>query len=641
VTILYVPWHPESLLFEDVGPPRLWLPGSIPAALSLQDRGISALRSADLLGPADFQEIWRRVVPVVWASVEDCLSAVGGREPETQQIFAYSLVNLLSSVLALITLLDRIHERHVLAEIHVDAAQGWPKGDDLFCDDIHNSIYCDVAMIWGAANGIKSHQRALPTGKPLNDDLSSGSREAPRALSPVEPATSLYRRLRRRAAPLRRWVETLPGRWTALSRRSRVFKFLSVLCALARRRRIIVFTNYAVQLPPKREQHGRSIAVVSWGDYSPPAIGQASARQAFDKLVASVRWPALMDAPRSFDDYLGYIKRRLWDRFESLWPAGLAMYRHAGWLARAVKRGGAVPVLLADGPFTDFMPNSLGFAAEAFRQYGGKIAEVQHGGNMNLTTHGFIGPLLTTGLGDLLLEWNDVGCRDYAAYGVSPPHLKFVTVGCWKTKDIRLPAKKEEASPVGRPLRVAYATALLSAGTISGRGLMWDDYLVLLDRVFTILDRSDLSVDVSFFGFTEMQYLLAHRSYPNIRFHSFAFRRISAEADVLIADSLNGSPYDEAMMSDKPVIVFTGADAYEFDPGYLADVRSRCIAYDDMEEYVAGLGQFASDPHAYLRRNPRTTDPELMMRYFAPTNPRRFWEALGSLASCEPETRFH
>jgi len=41
--------------------------------------------------------------------------------------------------------------------------------------------------------------------------------------------------------------------------------------------------------------------------------------------------------------------------------------------------------------------------------------------------------------------------------------------------------------------------------------------------------------------------------------------------------------------------------------------------------------QFVGDPRSFLEANRRDMDPTVMARYFAPMDPRRFWQAVDGL----------
>jgi hypothetical protein len=295
---------------------------------------------------------------------------------------------------------------------------------------------------------------------------------------------------------------------------------------------------------------------------------------------------------------------------------------------------GATPVIVADSVFCDFTPEFAGFAAEAFRRNGGRIAEIQHGGNYTYMARGFTPTILTTGLGDLFLEWNDLGCREHQVYGLRPPHLTYADVGFMSTGAAA--AIEGEIVPSGRRLRLLYAPTLLSTTTICGFNILWDDYVELLDRVLGLLDRSSMHVDVSIIPSDEMQAYLSRRHYPNLTIHSMAFRHLADEADILVAEMLAGSPVYQAALTSKPAIVLTGCKYFEVDPRFMKDLRRRCIAYDDLDSYSAGVQDLVADPRGYLERNPRVVDREVMSRYFRPLDADRFWSAVSALDGGHP-----
>ena len=84
-------------------------------------------------------------------------------------------------------------------------------------------------------------------------------------------------------------------------------------------------------------------------------------------------------------------------------------------------------------------------------------------------------------------------------------------------------------------------------------------------------------------------------------------------------------------MTNKPAIAMTGADFYQIDHGFLLDLQRRCITYNNLTVYLAGIRELVSDPVSYLKRHPRLVDPRPMLRYFSPMDGRRFWQAVDNL----------
>lgn len=599
MTALYVIVHPGSPLLDAMPKDALCLPGSVPAAIVLGESGVTPIRLSDFLAPGDFHRIWETVIPAVWRAIEADAALPTAGQPRLMPIFGYSLAIAMAQLMAVGELLDRVHARHRLTRIETDPPFASPEDVHIHGSGLGNPLYTAAALAWAEANGIACSQ--APAVGPI-------------AIVPSQPSAR---------ATWRRWASRLRQGLRA-QRQAYPAQFATALIALAGRTRMVLFTNGA-SLP---EPPVPGVAVVRIGRLPAWPRPRQSARAAFDAFAASPHWADLMRLVAPFDRFLADRVRR---RLDALWGRGVPAYRYAGWLARIVRRMGATAVLLANAPFSDVGGDEIGFFAEGFRQSGGRIAEYQHGANYNMVERGFTATILTAGLGDLFLEWNDVGRREHETYGLRPPRLAFATVGC-STTDRALPFAPR-ASRSGECLRVLYAPSLLSSVTVCGINILWDDYIGLLDRVLEVLDRAPLEVDVSVVPHEEMRDYLARRSYPNLRFHPLAFRRLAPQADVLIADGLLGSPLHEATVTDKPAIVFTGGDYARFDARYLADVRRRCVVYENAEAYVEGIAAFAVDPAGFLARNQRAVDPALMLRYFAPTDPARFWQALSRLAA--------
>jgi hypothetical protein len=494
--------------------------------------------------------------------------------------------------------LDRARARIRISEVHIEYEA--EADDTLFSEGVTNRMYAEAALAWAEFHGIPSrlHHAA---------QVSRCSQ------------FSIHR-----SWSFRRAVASLL--------RSVPMQYFMVLWALLRRQRVILFTTCGNRLP--RREH-RRVAVIRLGEQP---LRFSRQLYAVDRILHQLRqsgsWAELMAIAKPFERLLA---TRLEARVRTVWQGGLAVYRYIGRLVRIIRMGGAVPFLLADGPFNDQRDFPIGFAAEAFGAFGGRIAEFQHGGNYTVIARGFTPTILTAGLSDLFMEWNDLACREHELYGLQSRRLKFATVGCWST----LPALSSQARkvPIGHSLALAYAPSLLSTGTLNGVNVLWDDYLEFLENALALLDESKMEVDVSFLPVPEMKLFLSRRSYRRLRFHPASFRRLILEADLLMADFLVSSPPYEAAMTNKPAIVLSGADFYQVDPGFLDDLGRRCIIYHNLTTYLAGIRELVSDPQSYLEKNTRLIDPGPMLRYFPPVDERRFWQAIDQCADVSATPR--
>ncbi len=619
VRTLNVPSSAGSALLDLDPADAVFLPATISAAMALQERKLPAVRSSEVLEPRDFHAIWELVISTVWAAIESSAPVTGGTTPQLMPIFGYSIAIALAQVLALARLLDGIHARHGLTAVRVDSRRGaceyvFGSGDD----DI---FYCEVAAIWAASRGIECRQ---------SDPAAPVSAAAP--ATTAVGAKPQDRSLRGRMRRVKNWA-------TRHAHRLRISPLAQTLVALGsvlRGRSIVLLTNCAHRFPPMRQQDIERVAVVPFAGHlsllprRPVAAGAMIAQ-----FRVSPGWRKIAAIAGPFEAHL---LQRVGRRLDGLWTDGLGMYRHATHLARAIRACGGTPVIMSDSAFCDFNPGSMGFAAEAFRQHGGKIAEIQHGGNYTCMERGFTPTILTTGLGHLFLEWNDLACREHETYRLKPPRLKFATVGCWSTRSVPA-AGHPLPAPDDRRIRVLYAPTLLSTATIGGINALWDDYVLALDRVLGLLDRSGMEVDVSIIPDGEMHEFLSRRRYLSLRFHPLAFGRLAPQADVLIADMLAGSPAYESTMTDKPAIVLTGCKQFKADRRFMQDLSRRCITYDDLDGYIEGLSDFVANPREYLRRNARIVDPAVMMAYFSPIDAGRFWDAVTGLADGDDRAR--
>lgn len=610
---LYVPSSAISPLLAVDAATALFLPATVSAAMALEERQLRAVRMSDVLEPEEFHAIWQLVITTVWTAIESAASITGTRTPQLMPIFGYSIALALAQALALTRLLDGLHTKHGLKAVYVDARCG--SSEYIFGSGLDDVFYCEVAAIWASSRGIECHQ-ATSVASPC----------ATTTAGPVMTAKPQDGSLRGRLRRVKRRMEREANRFRA----SLLAQALMAVSAVIRGRSLVLLTNCAHRFPPMRPQDAGRISVRRFaGHLSLRRRPRLTAEKMIARLRMSPEWRIIAGIAGPFEDHLlGKISRRL----DRLWDDGLRMYRHAAGLARAIRACGGTPAIMSDSVFCDFIPGPMGFAAEAFRQHGGKIVEIQHGGNYTCMKRGFTATILTTGLGHLFLEWNDLACREHETYGLRTPHLKFATVGCWSTQTPIPAGGAAVPAADGRRLRVLYAPTLLSTVTIAGINAVWDDYILALDRILGLLDHSGLEVDVSIIPDEEMGCFLSRRRYTNLRFHSFAFRRLAPQADVLIADMLAGSPAYEATMTSKPAIVLTGFRQFSADTRFVRDFCRRCITYDDLDDYVAGLSDFVAAPREYLRKHERVIDPAVMLDYFRPIDAARFWEAVTGLA---------
>ncbi|MGB8180777.1 MAG: hypothetical protein WCF13_00240, partial [Stellaceae bacterium] len=127
MTTLYVITHPASPLLDAMPKGALCLPGSVPAAIVLRERGVTPIRLSDFLAPRDFHRIWETVIPAVWRAVEADAAVPAKGEPRLMPIFGYSLAVAVGQLMALGELLDRAHARHRLTRIEADSTFASPE----------------------------------------------------------------------------------------------------------------------------------------------------------------------------------------------------------------------------------------------------------------------------------------------------------------------------------------------------------------------------------------------------------------------------------------------------------------------------------------------------------------------------------
>lgn len=569
------------------------LPGAVPGLMALLNTGAETLKVADHVGPSEFQALWQEAMANVWRAVA-CDSAAKSNGPAPLPILGYAVYQAAAQLQALGLLFDAIHRRHHVTSLVVDAPCRTPEDADVFGSGLGNPYYMEAAIAWARRKGIAVQIIPAPASA------------IPPA--PQEKRPSWRDRLRRirDCAPV---------------------QVLQVVWALLSGRRHFVFTDLAPQLPPLPKALRRRLTVLRLANPWPFSDHGTPADQVVASMLASPAWQEAVSSLPAFADILA---RRVAERCHKIWKDGVAAFTYTTWLNHLIRRFGGTPLLLTVAPFCDFTPKQGGFRAEAFRQGGNPIAEYQHGSNYTVTRRGMSATLLTSGLGDLFLEWNSAGCREHELYGLAPRRLRYADIGCPYTAALRRgqSVRKERQSR-----RILYAPTLLSVGAVNGINALWDEYVPFLDRMLGTLDASGLAVDVTMIPNEEMLYYLSRRSFTNLRFHPLAFRRLAQDADVIVADSLLGSPPYEAMVTDCPVIIYTGGPRYEFDPQFLVDMSERCTVCETPDDMLQTVRDMLGDVDGFIGRSHAKITSGGTAKYYREQDAGIFWQTV--LSNCE------
>lgn len=586
--VLRVIAHADSPQIGTLGEGNLVLPGAVPGLIALMAAGVETLSMGDYVTPSDLHAVWRDAMTGVWTSV---IRACGGPQdgPVPLAILAYSIFQAMTQFGAVERLLDAIHRRHALTALIVDAPSRTPEDVEIFGAGLGNPYYLEGAITWAQAKGIPVHIVAAPASSVL----------APRArrLGWRDVARNV-----RDSAP----VQVLKVLWTLVTRGPRT----------------IIFTDLAPQLPPLPDSLGHQATIFRLAGTWPFICRGKTGDNVAADLFASSEW---RDMVTTVEVFRGLLAQRVSERCRRIWRDGLNAFGYTRLINRLIRCFGGTPVLLTVAPFCDYTPKHGGFRAEAFRQDNNPVIEYQHGANYTLAHRGMTATLLTAGLGDLFLEWNSVGCREHESYGLVTRNLRYEDVGSPYRASCRKVPSTESG---GRPRRILYAPTLISAGTVNGANSLWDGYLVFLDRMLTLLDQSGLWVDVTIIPNEEMTYYFSKRTFTNLRIHQLAFSRLARDSDVIIADSLMGSPPYEATLSDCPVIIYSGGPHLEFEPQFLSDLRERCILCETPDETLVAVRHAIGDLEGFINRSRERSHAGKMLEYFGTQSSETFWTSV-------------
>jgi hypothetical protein len=566
------------------------LPASVPALDELERRRIPMTTVSSLLGTADYHEAWREGFLTVWGMVESARAAEEPDRPNEAHIYAYPLFITACQILILWRALDACRRAHRIDSVCVEAEAGLDPGDSVpFSSGLFSGYHHAVAARWARANGLPVTE--LAAGPEYGDP----PRNHFRASLPLAVRKGLERVHVRLVAPFVNSVKNVA--YLALGGRDWVCHWPVGSAGL---------TGLA---PWNVLDVSRFSCIVwkweSWTGGSAPALAPESRPQPGEGPTSTVL----------------EILRGRWSRGlrKSAGP-GYRLFRTASRALRALKARGFRFAFVTVEPFRE--DGGIGYLAEAFRKAGCPVGGIQHGGNTRLARKGAIPTFLADFLGGTFFQWGDAAADESAEYGVRE-RVSFVRTG---SPSIRALLDGRRGPPrSGVPGSLLYVPTYFSVYTTIGNVTPWDDYFPLVKRVLEILNRCEARVTVKLLNTPEAG-VLDVSAYPRLAFRTHGtLKDYVWKSDALIVDSLAGAAAYEVLATDRPAVVYAGAEHQSWDAAFLDKLKKRAVCYFDGASYVRGLGEMAADPGRYFASAPDPARNELTAAYTPPAEKAVFW----------------
>jgi hypothetical protein len=577
------------------------IPTSVPAFLSLEAEGVPFTTASGFLLPEDYQIVWEESAQLVDRMVD--LSS-RSEVPGVSSVFAihaYSLFLLVAQVRILRRSLEAAFQCHNFDGVTMEAPEDQNEEQTLYFDAVHSPYFHDVARQWAREKGLTL---SLVRAGPIQEIPRERRRWRVRTIE-----VACLGRAKVRAA--------FRGGWWALKTAVR-----RVLYRLSG-------GPFALFYLP---QKGAGLD----GDSPGWAIDVSSRFKAFRRFAttqgggagetAAVREAARLVLLGLGPGDSGIVSSRLTRHLGRTWNEGLSVlsgFRH--YLKGLITRG-KKPAFVAAAPFVDWTFH--GYVAEAFRAEALPVAGVQHGGNYGLTERGGLPIPFIEGVGGLFFHWGTGRADELAGYRVSVP-MRWVQTGSPRMEDLR-GRRRRFRSGVGFSPRVLYAPTLVGMVTAMGSNVPWDVYIPFCRAACRLLNDSGLEVWVKVLNTPEMEHLRLDR-FPNLSvLKRGGFADYMEYADILIVDSLGGSPIYESLATEKPILLYGGIERQRWALPFLKRLEERVHCFWDAPSCLAGLRNFATDPESFLKRGAKTDGAGLFADYFSPVGKKTFWETVRS-----------
>ncbi len=571
------------------------IPASIPALLDLEREKIQFNSFSSFLQQQDYLEIWRESARNVKALMDLSFNLGHPDRPNLIVIHAYSLFLLLSQIRLVSRGLDIASAGKRVEEVTIEDPAGQDIESTLFFDSLHSPLFHAIARLWAGERGIRV--LTVPPG--------------PRPVKCV-------------------WSQTLRGRLVEICCKGPEY----IRSALKE-----VLTKISTVSNPVLLRSPRDNRLLCYLPSKGASLGRWAPKWAMDvgRFLLTCQ-KTNTNGPNGFSceeiqifgrvlkgPELDLVLERFGSHLRRTWAQGFAIF---SWFSRFIENQiafGFNPVFMAAGPFTDW--NFHSYVANAFQNRGLPVDGVQHGGNYGLMLSGGLPIAFVEGSGNRFFHWGQ-GCVDELGfYGVSMP-IRWVKTGSPRMHELQ--TRKSSKRLPRRPRRLLYAPTYLSVMTTMGSNIPWDAYLPLLRRVCGILNYSNLDVWVKVLNSAEMHFL-PWKEFPRLTvLEKGSFADYMGPADVLLVDYLGGSPIYEALVTHRPILLYTGIENQRWDPNFLKILSERVHCFHSAPAYLSGLQSFVSDPEGFLKRDTKTDGADLLERYIPAVNQKTFWRTVES-----------
>lgn len=575
------------------------VPATVPALRALEERGIAYVTTASLLSPGDYQAVWRSTFQTVWELVQGALRNDAEDGPNLMVIHSYSLYLLICEVQILARAFDHLADRHRITSVIVENSAAHDEEPSLFYGALFSPYYSEVAARW-------ARDRAIPVTT-MPTIIVDGVPERWRTRLRNVPGPFELRRLLRRKViecaydnPLSRSFVSI-RRWFDRAKRSRraVFFIPDRACGLGR------------GAPPNAIDALKHLA-----DFA------TTGRLVTETAPAAPSIAEALHCQLGNSSQVDLIEGRWQAHIQSSATLGMAVFLAFAELLRHLRDQGTEAALVMAAPFVDWRYN--GYMAEAFRKSRSPVGGIQHGGNSRLVRYGAVPTVLMEFIGGLFFQWGPASTDEFAQYG---EEWQFRGIQTGSPRMAELMARSFVSRRKARR-RLLYAPTTMSLTTTIGNNAVWDRYGSLVRSICQVLDESEWECWVKVLPAREMD-ALDLEDFTNLRvIRKGSFSDYMTDVDALVVDSLGGSPFYEAIATNKPIVLYPAAENQEWDPDFISMVRRRALCFWDGPSYLDGLKRFLDHPEDTLSNAGVRIDDALRSAYFPPATVAHLWSCI-------------
>jgi|GEM_PF-3563544 len=582
------------------------VPASPEAALALTHADRPCHKISEILSPSEYQSVWKEGFIKVWG----LLSWSRGWEkrglPNAFLPYAYSFYILYVEIRLIWMFLDRCKEKYGITEISIENKLKSNLEPHLFASSTEGSFIHKVAFAWA------EHRKGQVTISmlPIKSTLLKHSFGFTDGVWGWE------------------WVPLIV---------SKVFKrFLGILCLCVSPFKLAVAlftgTRFFVFFEPNRTTGLDSCApsfainlipflwiarkVMRKSGFLQDVVVLTKMREELETEIMSTMEktaPVLVEHFRAF-----------WNRTAS---EGYSAFRFTRDVLKKMKAKGLTGAFLRAAPFFD----DNGWVSEAFRSAGCHVAGLQHGGNFRIFKKAGVPHALTDFLGGIFFQWGNAATDEHETYGLFNP-CRFISTGSARSSEIinqigyRFWILKNSKS---KPL-LLYAPMVVSGETFVSSA-SWDSYIPLMWDVLKQLDASTIYEcyvklpPILYEGFPNLS------KFPRLKFiQRGSFSDLMAGFDCLLVDGLHSSPIYEALLTDKPILVFAGLPLDEWDETFLTYVHLSTVCSFSRTEHLLRLKSFLEGSFNSFSTVNISARKEMVQKYLRPESKKNIWKMINN-----------